>query len=339
MASCIGLRHQRVEFLHPRVQPADDALQFGELLHQFGRQIGLRQQPGFEDDAGTDACRRRCESSPRSGCPASACGESCRSNCPRSFWKVTDFSRSTRSRSGTFWSVSQKKRASLKRARSTRSLPWRMRPSGSPSVFSTARKCGSSCRRRVFQREVLLVVAHDRDQDFVRQRKKFRIEVAHDYGRELREVDDGVEQRLVFAPARAGNRRAAASSALRMRCSRSAVDGDDGAVSQRLDVVLGQPDRQCARRQDAMALRWCRWRGCRRTPAARLRHRAALPASAPDARSARRTCRASTCSSPSRCRQFLSATLRQESRLPGRPFFCTVAARYSPLGVVIFSSA
>ena len=73
---------------------------------------------------------------------------------------------STRSRSEIFWSVFQKKRASLKRARRTRSLPWRMRPSGSLSVFRTARKCGEQLAVGVFEREVLLVVAHDGDQDF-----------------------------------------------------------------------------------------------------------------------------------------------------------------------------
>ena len=76
----------------------------------------------------------------------------------------------------------------------------------------------------VFEREVLLVIAHHRDQHFVGQREKFGIEAAQNDGREFGQVDDGVEQRLVFAPARAGNRcESAASSALRMRCSRSAA--------------------------------------------------------------------------------------------------------------------
>ena len=125
--------------------------------------------------------------------------------------------------------------------------------------------------------------------------------------------------------------RVAASSALRMRCSRSAVEATDEAVRQRLDVILAEPDRQRRQTRGCDGLRWFRWRECRRTPAAPLRRRAASPASAPDAQSARPTCRASTCSSPSRCRQSLSAETSARMSAAGRPFFCTVAARYSPL--------
>ena len=57
----------------------------------------------------------------------------------------------------------------------------------------------------VFDRKILLVVAHDRDQNFFRQLQKFGIEAAQDRRRPLGQIDHGVEQRLVFAPARAGN--------------------------------------------------------------------------------------------------------------------------------------
>ena len=78
-------------------------------------------------------------------------------------------------------------------------------PSGSPSVFSTARKCGSKFAVGVFDREIFLMVAHHRDQDFFRQREKFGIEAAENRRRAFGQVDDRVEQRFVFAPARAGN--------------------------------------------------------------------------------------------------------------------------------------
>ena len=50
--------HDRVELLHPRIQAADDALQLGELLHQLGRQVGLAEQAGLEDDARTHRAAR-----------------------------------------------------------------------------------------------------------------------------------------------------------------------------------------------------------------------------------------------------------------------------------------
>ena len=40
-----------IERLHARVESADNSLQFGEFLHQFGRQIGLRQQRGLVNHA------------------------------------------------------------------------------------------------------------------------------------------------------------------------------------------------------------------------------------------------------------------------------------------------
>ena len=58
---------------------------------------------------------------------------------------------------------------------------------------------------RVFDREVLLVVAHHGDQHFFRQGEVLGLEVAEDDGGPLGEVDDGLDQRLVFAPAGAGD--------------------------------------------------------------------------------------------------------------------------------------
>ena len=80
-----------------------------------------------------------------------------------------------------------------------------MSPCGSLSVFSTARKCGRSLPLRIFDREIFLVIAHHRDQHFFRQRQKLRIEAAQNRRRKFGQVHDRIEQRLVFAPARAGN--------------------------------------------------------------------------------------------------------------------------------------
>src|ERR1019366_46372 len=49
------------------------------------------------------------------------------------------------------------------------------------------------------------MVAHHRDQHFFRQSEKLRIEAAENNGRKFRQIDDGRNQRLVFAPARSGN--------------------------------------------------------------------------------------------------------------------------------------
>src|SRR4029077_21179475 len=46
------LRQTWIELLSPRVQSADDPLQFGELFHQFGSQVGLRQAGSVMNDAG-----------------------------------------------------------------------------------------------------------------------------------------------------------------------------------------------------------------------------------------------------------------------------------------------
>ena len=76
----------------------------------------------------------------------------------------------------------------------------------------------------VFDREIFLMVAHHRDQHFFRQREILLIEAAEDGRGPLRQVDDGLQQLRVFAPARAGTVRVAASRALRILYSRSALD-------------------------------------------------------------------------------------------------------------------
>ncbi len=53
----------------------------------------------------------------------------------------------------------------------------------------------------VFHREVLLVVAHDGDEHFFGQGEEFAVEVTEDDRRGFGEIDDRIEQFLVFAPA------------------------------------------------------------------------------------------------------------------------------------------
>ena|SRR5947199_4990863 len=58
----------------------------------------------------------------------------------------------------------------------------------------------------IFKREILLVIAHHRDQHFLWKREELRIKAAENDRRKFCQVHDGTEQWIVFAPARAGNR-------------------------------------------------------------------------------------------------------------------------------------
>ena len=55
---------------------------------------------------------------------------------------------------------------------------------------------------RIFDGEVFLVIAHHRDQHFFGKREKFAIEVTQNDRRKFGEVDNGIQQFFVFAPAR-----------------------------------------------------------------------------------------------------------------------------------------
>ena len=59
---------------------------------------------------------------------------------------------------------------------------------------------------RVFDGEVFLVVAHDRDQNLFGKGEIFGLEAAEQNAGPLGEVGDGVDQGFVFAPAGSGNR-------------------------------------------------------------------------------------------------------------------------------------
>ena len=126
--------------------------------------------------------------------------------------------------------------------------------------------------------------------------------------------------------------RVAASSALRMRCSRSAEltmtepAASFSEYSEGLAISAAFQTRECD------ALRWCGRRECQRTRAAQLLHRATPPASARGAQSAPPTCRASTCSSASKCRRSPWAGLSARISEAVRPGFCTLSDDVLALG-------
>ncbi len=87
----------------------------------------------------------------------------------------------------------------------------------------------------ILDRKILLVVAHDRDQNFLGQLQKFRIERTQDRRRPFGQVDHGVEQRLVFAPARAGNGASGGVESL-ANLLFSLLATEDPGFLQRLDI-------------------------------------------------------------------------------------------------------
>src|SRR5580704_8536573 len=58
---------------------------------------------------------------------------------------------------------------------------------------------------RIFDCKIFLMIAHDRDQDFLGQLQELAVKTAQNYRRKLGEVNDVIQKSLVFAPTRAGN--------------------------------------------------------------------------------------------------------------------------------------
>ena len=166
---------------------------------------------------------------------------------------------------------------------------------------------------RIFHRKIFLMVAHHRDQHFFRQRQKLRIEAAENHGRKFRQIHHRVEQRLVFPPARAGNRarrrvERLANLLLALRTAQNL------GRAQRIDIGRPGPrNRHVAMRTTSGARAKSSLPRFHQTPAESSRRRASPPASAPDAQSARSAC-ASTYSSASRSRRFPWEDSPRESR-------------------------
>ena len=169
-------------------------------------------------------------------------------------------------------------------------------------MLSTARKCGSSfpfasSTAKYFWWSRITVTSTSSGRV-----EKLGIEAAENDGRKFRQIDDGRNQRLVFAPARSGDgasRRVERFADHLLTLGRAKNLG----AAQRFDIGagLGDGDGFAAGlvENDAMSAGSLARRECRTTPAARPAHPASPPASAPDERTLPRAC-ANTCSSASR---------------------------------------
>ena len=111
------------------------------------------------------------------------------------------------------------------------------------------RKCGSELAIRVFHREIFLMIAHHRDQNFFRQFQKLAIEITQNGRGTLGEVHHCVQQVLVFAPAGAGNGSGCGIERLANLLLALRAAQDFGAT-QRFDVC-----RSCSRDRDGASAR------------------------------------------------------------------------------------
>ncbi len=95
---------------------------------------------------------------------------------------------------------------------------------------------------RAFDGEVFLVVAHHRDQHLFRQGKVLGLEIAQHHGGPLGEMDDSLDERLIFTPARAGNGAGRGVESLADRMPALGHIGDDKCLAQRFGVVCSLVD-------------------------------------------------------------------------------------------------
>ena len=160
-----------------RVEPADDALQLGELLHQLGRQIGLAQVRGLEDDAGTN----------RAACAANGFAD-----------QTAQLLHATGLVVVAAEVLLEGHRLQHRHAIAQRDLliglPEKARiveAGAQHALVAVANEAvgiavgvehGEEMRQQlavgIFQREVFLVIAHDGDKNFVGEREEFGIEAA-----------------------------------------------------------------------------------------------------------------------------------------------------------------
>ncbi len=216
-----------------RVQAADDALQLGELLHQLGRQVGLcTAAPALKTMPG------------RTVPPALRMVFADQAAQPLHAQRLVEVAAQIfleGHRLQHLHAIAQRnllvgfpEEAGVVEAGAQHAL---VAVADEPVGIAVGVQHGEEVRQqlaaRIFQREIFLVIAHYGHQHFIGKREKFGIEVAQDDRRKFREVDDRVEQRLVFAPARAGNsaRRCVERFANALLALSRA--GDDRAVGQR----------------------------------------------------------------------------------------------------------
>ena len=108
--------------------------------------------------------------------------------------------------------------------------------------------------RFVLDREIFLMVAHHRDQNFFRQFEELGIKAAQNRGRKFREVHDRSQKRVVVAPACAGD--GTGSGIERFADRMFAFGGAQNSYSaQGLNVGAGLGDDDVFTTKDAMSAR------------------------------------------------------------------------------------
>ena len=234
MASAIGeargLGQIGIELLRPGVEAADNALQFGEFLYQFGGEIGLGEQGGLVHHAGAnrqpvllDGFRE-------------PTGEALHA---QSLFVVAaevflegDVLQQPDAIEQSLLLVGLPEKAGVVEAGAQYALiAVADQAIGIAGGIEHRQKMRQQLAVRIFNREIFLVVAHHRDQHFFGEREKLGIEVAEDDGREFREVHYRGEERGIFAPARAGN------------CARGSIESFADDL-----LALGAPRTLAARR-------------------------------------------------------------------------------------------
>ena len=172
---------------------------------------------------------------------------------PSCVWKVTRFRPSQRASRRCWRSVAQKKAASERRGRTTRSLPATTCAGSVLSMLATAMNHGISAPRGVAHREVALVVLHGGDRHLGRQLEEARVEAAGERHGPLHQrrdlVEQGVGNHRLAAEARGLRRHALADGLAPL------VDVGEhlAALVQRRDVGGGRGDAQRLRRHEAVA--------------------------------------------------------------------------------------
>ena len=137
-------------------------------------------------------------------------------------------------------------------------------------MFITATNCGASLPCGVLHREVLLVVAHHRDQHFFRQFQELRVEAARDRRGVFGEVDQRFEQRRVGLHAHARH--------LARDLVAPLLGREDHVVVAQPPLVIADGDGDLARAQAAVAATSVR-RSARRPFRTARSHRPAAPRS------------------------------------------------------------
>ena len=199
------LRQSRIKFLHPCIQSAHDALQFGELLHQFGGQVGLRQARRFVDHARTHGHPALLDNltqptaqtlhSPR--LLVVAAEVFLEGNVPQQFQPLQQRPFLIR--------LPEKSRIAEPGAKNAL-VAVSDQPLRIAVGIQHRQEMGQQRMVRIFHRKIFLMVTHNRDQHFFRQRQKLWIEPAQNHRRKFRQVHHRVEERLVLPPPCPGNR-------------------------------------------------------------------------------------------------------------------------------------